>query len=43
MSIKAEYKNGLFKPLVEVNNAVPGKMYQVFSKNELRRLAEDLR
>ena len=41
MSIKAEYKNGVFKPLVEVSNAVPGKVYQVFSEDELRRLAED--
>ena len=42
MSIKAEYRNGVFKPLVEVSNAVPGKMYQVFSEGELSRLAADL-
>ena len=41
MSIKAEYRNGVFKPLVEVSNAVAGKMYQVFSDDELKRLAED--
>ncbi len=42
MSIKAEYRNGVFKPLAEVSNAVPGMIYQVFSEGELRRLAEDL-
>ena len=42
MSIKAEYRNGVFKPLMEVSNAVPGKMYEVFSEGELRRLAEVL-
>ena len=43
MNIKAEYRNGVLKPLVEVNNAVPGRMYQVFSEEELARLAEDPR
>jgi len=43
MSIKAEYRNGIFKPLVEVSNAVPGKIYEVFSEGELRRLVEGLR
>jgi hypothetical protein len=42
MSIKAEYRNEGIRPLVEVSNAVPGKMYQVFSEDELRRLAEEL-
>ena len=42
MSIKAEYRNGVFKPLVEVSNAVLGKTYQVFSEGELRRFVEDL-
>ena len=42
MSIKAEYRNGVFKSLAEVSNAVPGMIYQVFSEGELRRLAEDL-
>ena len=42
MSIKAVYRNGVFKPLVEVKDAAPGKMYQVFSEDELKRLAEDL-
>lgn len=43
MSIKAEYRNGVFKPLVEVSNAVPGTIYEVFSEGELKRLAESLR
>ena len=42
MSIKAEYRNEGFRPLVEVSNAVPGKMWQVSSVDELRRLAEDM-
>ena len=43
MSIKAEYRNGVFKPLMEVSSAVPGKIFEVFSEGELRRLAEVLR
>ena len=42
MSIKAEYRNGVFKPLAEVNNTVPGTLYEVFSEGELRRFAEVL-
>ncbi len=42
MSIKAEYKNGVFQPVEEVSAAAPGKMYQVFSEDELRQLAQDL-
>ena len=43
MSIKADYRNGVFKSLVEVSEAVPRMRYQVFSEDKLRRLAEDLR
>ena len=43
MSIKAEYGNGVFKPLGEVSGAVPGMTYQVFSEDELRWFAEDPR
>ena len=43
MSITAVYRNGVFKPLAEVSNAVAGKLYRVFSEDELRRLAEDPR
>ncbi len=42
MSIKAKYVNGVFEPLEEVKEAVPGKVYQVFSEAELRKLADDL-
>lgn len=42
MSIKAEYWNGVFKPLERVGDSDPGKIYQVFSEDELRQLAEDL-
>ena len=39
MSIKAEFKNGVFVPLPEVEEPTPGEFYQVFSESELRRLA----
>ena len=42
MSIKDEYRSGVCKPLVEMTNAVPGKMYEVFSEGELRQFAESL-
>ena len=40
MSVKAEYIDGVFKPLEEVPDAVPGKVYRVFSEEELRSLDE---
>jgi predicted DNA-binding antitoxin AbrB/MazE fold protein len=40
MSVKARYTNGVFKPLEEVRDARPGKVYRVFSEEELRSLAE---
>ena len=42
MSIKAEYKDGVFVPLEEVEEPTPGEVYQVFSERELRRLAADV-
>ena len=39
MSIKAEYRDGVFAPLQEVEESTPGKVYWVFSESELRRLA----
>ena len=42
MGIKAEYRSGVFKPLEEVSDAAPGKIYQVFAEDELRWLAENL-
>ncbi len=38
MGIKAEYRSGVFKPLEEVSDAAPGKIYQVFAEDELRWL-----
>jgi predicted DNA-binding antitoxin AbrB/MazE fold protein len=43
ISIKAEYTNGVFKPLEKVKDARPGKVYTVFSDDELRSLTENLR
>ena len=42
MSIKATYVDGVFKPIEQVTDAVPGKTYRVFSEEELRELTEDL-
>ena len=42
MSVKAQYTNGVFQPLEEVRDARPGKVYRVFSEEELLSLAEDL-
>ena len=40
MSIKAAYKNGVFEPLEKVEGAKPGKVYTVFSEEELRDIRE---
>ena len=42
MSIKAEFKDGVFAPLQEVEEPTPGEVYQVFSVSELRRLTADV-
>ena len=42
MSIKAEYRDGVYVPLQEVEEATPGEVYQVSSESELKRLAADL-
>ena len=42
MSIKAEYRDGVYVPLQEVEEPTPGEVYQVFSENELKRLAADV-
>ena len=39
MSIKAEYNDGVFAPLQEVEDPTPGEVCQVFSESELKRLA----
>lgn len=41
MSIKVEYRNGVFAPLEEVESPTPGEVYRVFSESELKRLAAD--
>ena len=41
MSVKAEYVDGVFRPLEKVSDAVPGKVYRVFSEEELRSLTEN--
>lgn len=40
MSVKAAYKNGVFEPLEKVVGAKPGKVYTVFSDEELRDVRE---
>ncbi|WP_419949781.1 hypothetical protein [Candidatus Palauibacter sp.] len=42
MSIKAEYRDGVFAPLQEVEEPTPGEIYEVFSEGELQRLAADV-
>lgn len=42
MSIKAEYRDGIFAPLQEVEQPTPGEVYEVFSEGELKRLAANL-
>ena len=42
MSVKAAYRNGVFEPLANVEGAKPGKVYTVFSEEELRDLREML-
>ncbi len=42
MSIKAEYRDGVYAPLQEVEETTSGEVYQVFSESELKRLAADL-
>ena len=36
MGIRAEYRDGVFVPLQEVEPAIPDEVYQVFSESELR-------
>ena len=40
MSVKAEYVNGVFRPLENVRDAAPGKVYTIFSEDELRSMSE---
>jgi predicted DNA-binding antitoxin AbrB/MazE fold protein len=40
MSIKVSYKDGVFEPLEKVEFASPGKIYTVFSDEELHDIRE---
>ena len=42
MSIKVEYRDGVFAPLQEVEGTTPDEVYQVLSESELKRLAADV-
>jgi hypothetical protein len=40
MSIKVAYRDGVFEPLEQVEDAQPGAIYTVFSEEELRDFLE---
>lgn len=42
MSIKVAFKNGVFEPLDDVEDAKPGAIYTAFSEEELRDMRETL-
>ena len=42
MSIAARFEDGVFRPLEPATGAVPGKVYRVFSEEELQSLNEGL-
>jgi hypothetical protein len=42
MSVEARFADGVFKPLGDVTGVVPGKVYRVFSEEEIRSFTEDL-
>jgi predicted DNA-binding antitoxin AbrB/MazE fold protein len=42
VSIEARYEDGVFRPLGDAGDMVSGKVYRVFSEEEIRGLAEDL-
>ena len=42
MSIKVEYRDGVFAPLQEVEEPTTGEVFQVFSETELKRLVADV-
>ena len=41
MSVKVEYRDGVFAPVQKLEDPKPGEVYQVFSESELKRLAAD--
>jgi hypothetical protein len=42
MSVAVRYENGVFTPLEEIVSATPGKLYRVFSEEEVLALKSDL-
>jgi len=42
MSVEARFADGVFKPLGYLTAVVPGKVYRVFSEEEIRGIGEDL-
>jgi predicted DNA-binding antitoxin AbrB/MazE fold protein len=42
MSIAARYENGVFQPLEEVQDGAKGKIYRVFSEDELLGMKDEL-
>jgi hypothetical protein len=42
MSVKAKFRDGVFTPVEKVEGLTPGRIYTVFSEDELRDLRETL-
>ncbi|MSO19129.1 MAG: hypothetical protein EXQ56_01490 [Acidobacteria bacterium] len=40
MSVRAEYIDGIFRPLEKVADAAPGKKHRIFSEEELLSLTK---
>ena len=40
MSVKAKYRDGVFIPLEKTEGLTPGRIYMVFSEDELRDMRE---
>ena len=42
MSVKARYADGVFTPLEEIHDAEQGRVYMIFSEDELKASRETL-
>jgi hypothetical protein len=42
MSVAVRYENGVFTPLEGIEGVAPGKLYRVFSAEEILELKDDL-
>ena len=40
MSVKAKYRDGVFMPIEKAEGLTPGRIYTVFSEDELRDIRE---